>query len=119
MQIDITGTNIHASEAIQEHIFHRLESAFDRFEQRIPHVQVRINDTNGPRGGIDKRCQVQTTIPHVGTFVIEETHRDLYAAIDLAMDRLRQSVSRKLSRNRQRRRRPGHGRNGSAAKLAA
>lgn len=39
----------------------RLRFVFRRIDWLIPKATVQLSDVNGPRGGIDKRCQVEIT----------------------------------------------------------
>lgn len=42
---------------------------------------------NGPRGGVDKRCQIVLKLAGQNSIVIEDTEADLYFAIDRACER--------------------------------
>ena len=59
---------------------------------------MRLSDINGPRGGEDKRCQLQVSLAGLPDVVVEDTEADLYFAIDRAADRVGRSVMRKLDR---------------------
>src|SRR5215470_15104097 len=69
-----------------------------RFEGRVGQVTLRLKDVNGPRGGIDKRCQLVVDVADVGQLVFEAAHSDLSRAIDLAADRAKHGVSREVRR---------------------
>jgi putative sigma-54 modulation protein len=57
-----------------------------------------LKDINGPRGGVDKLCQVRLTLPRLRDIVIEDTQADLYVAIDRAADRASRTLNRRLAR---------------------
>ena len=57
---------------------------------------------NGPRGGVDKRCQMQATLNGVGEIVIEDTQADLLKAISRAAERIGHKVLHRLERVRTR-----------------
>jgi ribosome-associated translation inhibitor RaiA len=61
---------------------------------------VQLSDINGPRGGIDKRCQIEVQLKGTPNVVIEDVEADLYAAIDRAAERVGRTVARRLSRQR-------------------
>ena len=71
---------------------------FRRFEGRVGQVTVRLKDINGPRGGIDKRCQLLVDVADVGRLVFEADHSDLPRAIDLAVGRAKHRIAREVRR---------------------
>ena len=74
-------------------------------------MTARLQDVNANRGGIDKRCSVVVALRRHGVVAAEETHADLYVAIDTVAHRLRRAVKRNvkrhLSRERKDPQRPG------------
>jgi hypothetical protein len=53
----------------------------------VPRAKVSLSDVNGPRGGVDKRCQVALTTDTAGTVVITALARDWRSALDQALAR--------------------------------
>ncbi len=100
MRVDIKTSGIDLTDGLREHTERRLEFALDRAHHDINSVTVRLSDINGPRGGFDKRCQIQIPLPHHRGVVIEETDSDLYVAIDRATSRAGNTLGRQLSRRR-------------------
>ena len=100
MRVDIKTSGIDLTDDLREHAERRLEFALDRAHHDISNVTVRLSDINGPRGGFDKRCQIQIPLPHHRGVVIEETDSDLYVAIDRAASRAGNTLGRQLSRRR-------------------
>jgi ribosomal subunit interface protein len=98
MQIQIQARDFPLTEALGAYIERRINFVLSsRFEQ-IKRIEVRLSDINGPRGGIDKRCHIQITLPRLRDVVIEDTETDLYIAIDRAIDRAGRTVNRRLKR---------------------
>lgn len=58
---------------------------------------MRLSDINGPRGGVDKTCDIRLDagLPHA--VVIRERQASIYAAIAYAMDRAERALRRNLS----------------------
>jgi hypothetical protein len=83
-----------------------LETALGRFKRRITGVTVALEDLNGPRGGVDKRCRIVLGLRRDRTVVVQATAENEYAAIAEACSRVRSRVVRTLTSDR-RRRRPG------------
>lgn len=101
MQIDIQTRKFPLTDALRSHVERRLGFALSAKGDAIDHVIVRLSDINGPRGGADKRCNIQVKIPHQPDVVIVDTEIDLYIAIDRAADRTGRAVARQLERQRE------------------
>lgn len=101
MKLDIRGLNFDLTDSILEHVRLRLGAALVHVAPHILTVKVRVNDLNGPRGGLDKRCHFEVRLDGHGTVVVEQIDADLYAAIDRAAARLRQTLRRRLERSKE------------------
>lgn len=101
MRLDIRGQHIEVTTALHAHAARRLQFALGRFGQRIARVAVRLTDLNGPRGGMDKQCQMVAEMAPGGKVIVEAIDADLYAAITQAADRLGRAVARELERQRE------------------
>jgi hypothetical protein len=77
----------------------------------VPRAKVQFSDVNGPRGGVDKRCQVELSTESAGTVVIASLARDWRTALDRSLGR----ATRVLTRSIQRTQKPNRDR---TAKLA-
>jgi putative sigma-54 modulation protein len=104
MQINIQARNFELTDAIRLYIKRRLAFALSSRDEHIQRINVRLSDINGPRGGEDKRFQIQIVLSQLADVVIEDTEVDLYIAIDRAVDRASRTVDRKLNRQRDRNR---------------
>jgi ribosomal subunit interface protein len=102
MRIEIRG-NVDLTQALGQYVERRVQVALGRFSKRLPLVTVRLMDENGPKGGVDKRCQLLMPMPPATALSVEESHTDLYTAIDLATDRAVRAVIRELGRRRAKR----------------
>jgi ribosome-associated translation inhibitor RaiA len=86
--------------AIKRHIANSVQRALGRASRWIRTVAVRLRDTNGRRGGVDKACRMIASLDRRGPVVVETADRDLYIAIDAAATKLRKAVQRRLTRRR-------------------
>lgn len=102
MNIEIQTRHFMLTEAINEHVQRRLSFALSSRFQQIKRIIVRLSDINGPRGGNDKRCHIQISLPRQADVVIEDVQADLYVAVDRAANRASRTISRRLSRLRRR-----------------
>lgn len=81
-------------------IEYRLQFALGRFLTRVAHVAVHLADTNGRRGGVDKRCRIVAQVTGIDPLVVEDYDHDFNALIDRAAERLGHTVGRRLERER-------------------
>ena len=111
MFIDTRAIGFPLTDAILRHVESRLESALGPFARFVVGVTARLQDVNASRGGIDKRCSVVVALRRRGVVAAEETHVNLYVAVDAVAHRLRRAVkravTRRLSRERKDPQRPG------------
>lgn len=101
MHIDIRARGFELTEGLRQHIERRLSFALGWASYDVSKIAVRLFDVNGPRGGEDKCCRIQVTLPKTQDVVIEDTEADLYVAIDRAAERAERSVARQLERQRE------------------
>ena len=106
MQFDIQTKGFSLTDSIRDYAKRRLRFALNRNDKHIVRVKVRLADINGPRGGIDKRCQIDLTLAGHNNIVVEDIEADLYIAIDRASDRCERTLSRHLERSREFRPKP-------------
>ena len=96
MNIKITGKNIEVTDAMKDYIEKRLER-LEKFEGKNTEVNVVCS--------VEKDDQiVEIQINHNGEFLrVEERNSDLYASVDLALDRaerqLRKEKEKRIERN--------------------
>jgi ribosome-associated translation inhibitor RaiA len=82
----------------------RSEFVFRRLAWLISKATVSLSDINGPRGGLDKRCQVEVQVSREKTVVATSIARDWRGAIDLALARAARTLVRKRQNLKQARR---------------
>jgi putative sigma-54 modulation protein len=102
MQLDIQANGFSLTEGLRNYTKWRMQFAVDRDDAHVTRARVRLADVNGPRGGIDKRCQIELALAGHKSIVIEDIETDLYVAIDRASDRCARTLNRRLERSRER-----------------
>lgn len=98
MELEVRGRHLHVSGALRQHLERRLGFALGRVSHRINTVWVRLEDTNGPKGGLDKRCRIKVAGGGGWLVMIEEHDSDAYAAVERAAGRAGRAVERTLER---------------------
>lgn len=101
MQLDIQARGFALTDALRNYTLKRLRFALGREDSFVMRARVRLADINGPRGGVDKRCQIELALAGQANIMIEDTETDLYFAIDRACERAMRTLSRRLVRSRQ------------------
>ena len=86
----------------------RVRQALKRLAWLTPRVRVHLSDINGPRGGIDKRCQVELTTIDAQRVVITSFARDWFAALHSALARATRALLQNWQRTRKLRTTPLH-----------
>lgn len=80
------------------HIERRAGFALSRLAMYVQQVKVALTDINGPRGGVDKRCQVQVMLEGEQPMIITETSDDLIAAVNRAFSIVSALAARRIER---------------------
>lgn len=77
---------------------HRVHFVLRRLTWLVPRATVQFSDFNGPRGGVDKRCQVSLRTDGRSTVVVTALARDWRGALDGALSRASRLLLRLLRR---------------------
>ena len=101
MQIQIHTHQFDLTDSIKHYIEQRVAFALGWSPEGLLKIYCRLADINGPRGGIDKYCQVILRFKGKKDLVIEDVQTDLYLAIDRALDRASRSLARQIARQRE------------------
>lgn len=92
---------------LREQVAQKLRFALRRVSPRVPRAEVMLSDVNGPRGGVDKRCQIALQAEGAAPVVVSSVARDWRSALDRALSRAARALLRLWQRGqRQRRRAP-------------
>jgi CBS domain-containing protein len=84
------------------YIRRKLGTKLGRYATSIERVSVRVEDVNGPRGGVDQVCRIKVVLRGLPSVVFEGRDASLDAAIDRALTGAERGVRRSLQRRRMR-----------------
>ncbi len=98
MIVDTTSNGFAITAGIRQAVERRVRFALGRYRDVVRSVRVRLRDLNGPRGGVDKTCQLEIALSGHPPLVIAGKDVDLYRAIGRAARRADQQVARRLHR---------------------
>lgn len=94
--------------ALRDVAVQRTRFAMRRLVWMVPRARVHLDDVNGPRGGIDKRCVVELRASGGEQVVVTSTSHDWRSALDAALARATQALLRQWRRIRRRVRPQAH-----------
>jgi len=70
-----------------------------RLSWLVPKANIRLSDVNGPRGGVDKRCQIEFTTQGSGRIVSTAMAANWRAALEAALARAARRIVRQMQRS--------------------
>ncbi len=100
MNLDLQSRPFPITPALADAVETQLETIAQRFGSRVSSISVRLDDVNGKRGGIDKRCRIVVRMARHRSVVGQALSDDLYHAISLAARRAETALGRRRERTR-------------------
>jgi hypothetical protein len=82
----------------QQRTADRLRRALGRVRGLVVRIKVRLDDINGPAGGVDKRCNVEVLVPGSRPVAVSATARSWQDSVEAVASRIRQRVVLQLHR---------------------
>ena len=98
MQVLFKSRHPHASD-LRDLAERRVRFALRRLGWLVPRAEVQLSDVNGPRGGVDKRCQVELRTDGAGSVVVAAVASDWRTALDNALARAARFLMRQWRRS--------------------
>lgn len=98
MKIDIQGWKDNSILDVPTHVETRMYFALGRFGSRIQRSIVRLRDLNGPKGGLDKHCQIQLFLSDGGQLLIEKRAESWLDVVDAATESAGRALGRLVSK---------------------
>ena len=96
MKLRLVARGIELTADLKDYVKRRIHFALGRFAGRIKSVSVRLTDLNGPRGGVDKSCDIQVDVGLRQEVMVCERHENIHAAVAFAVARADRAVQRQL-----------------------
>ncbi len=100
MEIAIRARQIAWNDELEREVERSIEFAIDRHRSRIGRISVYLSDLNGPRGGVDKLCQITADIRGALPVLILERGSDLQTVVSRAARRLGYRIGRQTQHQR-------------------
>ena len=96
MELSIRTRDVELTDALRERITRRLGFSLDTFEDHVEDAFVYLVDLNGPKGGVDKLCQITVRARGMGELAVRETGTTFQAALNRAARRLKYRLSKSV-----------------------
>jgi hypothetical protein len=98
MRITVINKQNQISRLAIEQAKSKIQTAFSKFGNHITSIECFVEDINGPKGGVDKKCQIVVNLRRLGAVVVSEEKATFSKAISRAVSRARQAVSKNVQR---------------------
>lgn len=82
----------------QQRTADRLRRALGRLHGLVARIKVRLDDINGPAGGVDKRCSIEILVHGSNPVAVSATARSWQDSVEAVASRIRQRVVLQLHR---------------------
>jgi ribosome-associated translation inhibitor RaiA len=99
MNVTLRTQGVELSEELRKKLDRKLMFALDRHQHWLVEVDVFLADVNGPRGGVDKLCQITATGRGSERVRILEKSSNVIAGVNRAAQRLSYRIA-KLTKKR-------------------
>ncbi|HOO16066.1 MAG: ribosome-associated translation inhibitor RaiA [Phycisphaerae bacterium] len=100
MQVNVSGRHMGVSEALKEYCTEKA-GKLTRYYDRIQSIDVVLDGKNGVH-----TAEIIVHTDSTDPFVASETHEDVYAALDLLLDKIERQLTRHKERVRNRKHPP-------------
>jgi len=98
--IRATGTHFGSEE--RDYTQRKLDQKLGKFGQSIERISIRIDDVNGPRGGVDQKCRMKVVLTGQPSVIVETQRAEPHTAVDAAIQSAEKTVRRTIQRRRRR-----------------
>ena len=99
MKIAIVDRNSCLTEETRSLAERRMLFALSRFGSKIDRVTLVVEDANGPKGGVDKNCNVSVKLKRLPDIHVASRGTDVAESISLAAVRVGRAVRRVIERS--------------------
>ena len=100
VKLDVWCKGLANDHALRQYAIRRVEFQLSRFGTDVACVEDRLSDDNGAKGGVDKRCRLTLKGDRFSPLSIEEVSDNIFASVDLSVQRSARTIARILDRSR-------------------
>lgn len=107
MQTAIESSDYVLTGALRSFIRGQISKTMHASSSHVHKLTVRLKDLNGPKGGKDKECCIEITMPDQAPVIVKKRSSNAYASIRSALSRASRITLRRLRKKRDDLRKPG------------
>jgi ribosome-associated translation inhibitor RaiA len=96
--ISIRVHGIELTDELRKEVKRSVAFAVDRYDRQLHDVTVYLTDLNGPKGGVDKLCQITANLSRGNAVLILEKGTGILPTVNRAAHRLGPRVGRNIQR---------------------
>jgi hypothetical protein len=96
MKMRLAARGIDLSGEMKDYIRRHVHFSLGRFAGKIRSLSIQLADVNGPRGGVDKRCDIRVDVGLRQQVIVRERQANIHAAVTFALERAERAVQRQL-----------------------
>lgn len=97
MKLYLAAHGVELSDELKDYVKRRVYFSLGRLTGQIKSLSIHLSDINGPRGGVDKCCQVRVEGGFRRAVIIREQQGSIQAAVAFAVERAERAVLRQIS----------------------
>jgi hypothetical protein len=101
MDITIRARGLELDNETREMILRRTGFALDAFGDRVESAAIYLMDLNGPRGGVDKLCQVNIRVAGLSQLAVVEQAPTVAGAVNRSLRTAKHVVAEAVRKMRQ------------------
>ncbi len=98
--VHIRAPQVELAAIERDYIRRKLGRKLGKYAGSIERASVRVEDVNGPRGGVDQSCRIKIVLTGLPSIVFEGRNESLNAAVDAALSGVERAARRTLERRR-------------------
>jgi ribosome-associated translation inhibitor RaiA len=98
--VNIRVVGVELNQDDRAYIRQRLGMKLGKYAPSIERVTVRVEDVNGPRGGVDHLCRIKVVLTGLPSVVFQSQAVSVEAAINGALTGVERAVRRSVQRRR-------------------
>ena len=96
MKLRLVSRGVELSIELKDYVRRRVHFSLGRFTGKIRSLSIRLADANGPRGGVDKCCEIRVDTGLGQEVIVRERQASIHAAVAFAVERAERAVQRQL-----------------------
>src|SRR5262245_21377916 len=100
MTAHIRTAGVELTREDREYIKRRIDAKVGKLERPVERVSFRLNDVNGPRGGVDKVCRAKVVVSGLPRVVVERRDRSARAVVATTLAATERAVRKAIGRRR-------------------